>query len=350
MVTQVPFLDARIIGQKYLNVSDIKVGWMPRGIDWDYVEQLTEVLRNDQKFPEDVQVFEDNELTDGLHRTEGYKKVETITIPVLIWKCPKENRTALKIYLNSLHGKQLSPKEKQESYMSLLEENPNLQDITASMILGVSERTIQRWKPEALKQKRLSQEEVQKIQELKEQGKTQREIAEELGVSQQAVSKNTTSDKCQKLSTPDSPTPTYFEPDDDKALPISEVLGGNIIKAPVEFKKPPVQREVHVDPDYPDDDDEDEEDLDIETPDDEKKVYKVIKEPSLRDEWKTVMESVLRISERADKLKSHLHEVVLAGEFELVLCGSLQKAQSFLSYLREFVPEDTDTTIPNERR
>ena len=77
--------------------------------------------------------------------------------------------------------------------------------------------TIQRWKPEALKQKRLSGEEVQKIQELKEQGKTQREIAEELGVSQQAVSKNTTSDTCPKL--PDSPEPS------------------NVIPSPVQFQK-----------------------------------------------------------------------------------------------------------------
>ena len=109
-------------------------------------------------------------------------------------------------------------------------------------------------KVDALKQKRLSQEEVQRIQELREQGKTQREIAEEIGIAHQAVdyqlAKN---DKCQIL--PD-PTPSYLEPDDDKAFPISEVLGSNIIKAPVEFKKPTVQKEVHVDPDYPDDDDE----------------------------------------------------------------------------------------------
>lgn len=253
---EVPFLNARIIGQKYLNVSEIKIGWMPRGIDPEYVELLAEVLRSGRKFPEDVQVFEDNELTDGLHRTEGYKKVETITIPVLIWNCPKENRTALKIYLNSLHGKQLSPKEKQESYMSLLKENPSIKDNSAALILGVSERTIQRWKPEALKQKRLSQEEVQKIQELKEEGKTQREIAEEIGISEAAISKNLTSDKCQKLSS----TPSYLEPDDDKALPISEVLGKNIIKAPVEFKKPP---EVSDD----DEDLDETDDLNIETDD-----------------------------------------------------------------------------------
>ena len=78
-----------------------------------------------------------------------------------------------------------------------------------ALILGVSERTIQRWKPETLKQKRLSQEEVQKIQELKEEGKSSREIANEIGVSHTAINKLETSDKCQKF--PD-PAPSYLEP------------------------------------------------------------------------------------------------------------------------------------------
>lgn len=350
MVTQVPFLNARINNEQYLRVSDIKVGFMPRGLDLAYVEELAGLLREGGKFYDNIAVFEDGELIDGLHRLEAYKKTNLLTILVQVWKCPKENRTALKIHLNSAHGKQLSRKEKQESYFNLIQENPEITDDQAAKVFAVTERTIRNWKPETVKQKRLSQEEVQKIQEMKEEGKTQREIAEEVGVHEATISRNLQKENFPSAS-PDSP-PTTLEPDDaDEALPISEVLGKNIIKAPVEFKKPPIQKEVHVDPDYPDDDDEDdEEDLDIETPDDEKKVYRVVKEPSLRDEWKTVMESVLRISERADKLRGHLHEVALAGEFELVLCGSLQKAQSFLSYLREFVPEDTDTTIPNERR
>lgn len=69
-----------------------------------------------------------------------------------------------------------------------------------------------------MKQKRLSQEEVQKIQELKEEGKTQREIAEEVGVHEATVSRNLQNDKCQSASS-DS-TPSYLEPDDGKALPI----------------------------------------------------------------------------------------------------------------------------------
>jgi len=130
--------------------------------------------------------------------------------------------------------------------------------IRAARVFGVTERTIQRWKPESLKQKRLSQEEVLKIQELKEEGKSRREIANEIGVSHTAINKLETSDKCQKF--PD-PTPSYLEPDDPtEALPISEVLGSNIIKAPVEFKRAET---------LPDDDD-DEEDLDIEAPDVEK--------------------------------------------------------------------------------
>lgn len=89
----------------------------------------------------------------------------------------------------------------------------------AALILGVSDRTIRRWKPENLKQKKLSDEEVKKIQELKEQGKTQREIAEELDINQATVSRNMQTDTCPSAYS-DSPTPTYFEPDDDKALPI----------------------------------------------------------------------------------------------------------------------------------
>jgi len=38
----------------------------------------------------------------------------------------------------------------------------------------------------------------------------------------------------------------------------------------------------------------------------------------------------------------------MPGEAELVLSGPLQQVQNFLSYLKEFVPDDT--TIFNERR
>lgn len=90
--------------------------------------------------------------------------------------------------------------------------------IRAGKVFAVTERTIQRWKPEAMKQKRLSQEEVQKIYELRDQGKTQREIAEEIGVSQSAVNQNIRNDKCQNLSDP-SPEPS------------------NVIPSPVQFQK-----------------------------------------------------------------------------------------------------------------
>ena len=69
------------------------------------------------------------------------------------------------------------------------------------------------------KQKRLSSEEIQKIQELKEEGKTQREIAEQVGVHEATISRNLQNDKCQNASS-DSP-PSYLEPDDPtEALPI----------------------------------------------------------------------------------------------------------------------------------
>ena len=82
--------------------------------------------------------------------------------------------------------------------------------------------TIQRWKPESLKQKRLSNEEVEKIQELKEQGKTQREIAEEIGVAQQAIDYQLT--KKENF-------PILSKP------PVPEEDSSNIIPSPVQFQK-----------------------------------------------------------------------------------------------------------------
>jgi transcriptional regulator with XRE-family HTH domain len=91
-----------------------------------------------------------------------------------------------------------------------------------------------------LKQKRLSNEEVRKIQELKEQGKTQREIAQEIGISEAAISKSLTKENFPKLSS--NPAPDF-----------SSSESSNVIKAPVQF-----QKQEAID----DSDEEDEEDLD----------------------------------------------------------------------------------------
>ncbi len=49
--------------------------------------------------------------------------------------------------------------------------------------------------------------EVEKIREMKEEGKTQREIAQEIGISEAAISKNLTKENFPKLNS-DSPEPS----------------------------------------------------------------------------------------------------------------------------------------------
>ena len=69
-----------------------------------------------------------------------------------------------------------------------------------------------------MKQKRLSQEEVEKIHEMKEEGKTNTEIAKELEVEEGAIRHHIRkNDNCHICSEPDSPS--------------------NIIPSPVSFQK-----------------------------------------------------------------------------------------------------------------
>lgn len=304
-------------------------------LDESVINEYAEAMKNGDEFPP-IDVYrdgDDNYVADGFHRIKGAIKAGLAEFKAKIKEGTIRDAILHSVSANSTHGLRRTNLDKRNAVEKLLID-PEWQlwsDRKIADKCAVDGKTVAKIRNDL--QKNICGNPQMQEKKVERNGKTYTMDTTNIGAKKE-----------------DSPTPSYLESDDDKALPISEVLGSNVIKAPVEFKKPPVQKEVHVDPDYPDDDDEDEEDLDIETPDDEKKMYRVVKEPSLRDEWKTVMESVLRISERSDKLRSHLHEVVLAGEFELVLCGSLQKAQSFLSYLREFVPEDTDTTIPNERR
>ena len=129
-----------------------------------------------------------------------------------------------------------------------------------------------------MKQKRLSQEEVQKIQELKEQGKTQREIAEEIGVNQNTVQHHLNkNDNCHICSEPDSPS--------------------NIIPSPVSFQK---QESVN---DY-DDDEEDFDDLSIKAEDPGKIVVNPI---NWKDKGNKFVEAMITASafSKAIEIDSH---------------------------------------------
>jgi len=283
MLTEVPFLKAKVVSPyEYRQISDIKVGFMPRSLDTAYVNELYEILSDGGKFYDNIAIFEDGELIDGLHRLETYKKTSILTVLVQVWQCPKENRTALKIFPNSHHGKQLSKEEKKENYFKMLKDNPEIDDESAGKVCSVSARTIRRWKPESLKQKRLSQEEVQKIREMKEEGKSSREIANEIGVSHTAINKLETSDTCPKL--PDSPEPS------------------NVVKAPVEFKKPPVQNEVPDD--YDEEDEEDFDDLSIKAEDPGKIVVNPI---NWKDKGNKFVEAMITASafSKAIEIDSH---------------------------------------------
>jgi transcriptional regulator with XRE-family HTH domain len=152
---------------------------------------------------------------------------------------------------------------------------------------------------------------------MKEEGKSSREIANEIGVSHTAINKLETSDTCPKL--PDSPEPS------------------NVVKAPVEFKKPPVQNEV------PDDYDEEEEE-DLEEIDDNT-IYQVVK----KDPEKELKALGLKLQDSLDFLMhwgKHIQPVLdnpiaLNGVSPDVIGEMVLLANQNLNRLKEFFPTIT---------
>lgn len=289
-------------------------------LDENVINEYAEAMKNGDEFPP-IDVYkdgDDNYVADGFHRVKGAIKAGLTEFKAKIKEGTIRDAILHSVSANSTHGLRRTNLDKRNAVEKLLVD-PEWQlwsDRKIADKCAVSPSTVAKVRNDLSVQ-------VGQIQErnFERNGKTH--------------TMNTTNIGAKKEDSPE-----YLEPDDDKALPISEVLGSNVIKAPVEFKRPEP---------LPDDEDEDEEDLDIETPDDEKKVYRVVKkEPSLRDEWNVIVDAIFKIDERADKIMGHLHEVLMAGEPELVLSRPLQHVRNFLNYLKEFVPDNT--TISNERR
>lgn len=202
-----------------LRISQIETpqGYLPRvitGTISEKVKEYAEMIENGVVF-DPIKVWQRPDgriwLIDGAHRLEAHKMVGQDYIKAELINCSDEVDYRVKaIEANLKHGIPLMKEEKVLLAQALYKagvKTPALQKL-----FGVSDRTIQRW----VNVKEVKSELVEKAKQMREEGKTQEEIARELGVSRQTLYnwENEECKKTDKMSEILHPTQPAEEEDD----------------------------------------------------------------------------------------------------------------------------------------
>ena len=124
-------------------------------------------------------------LIDGYHRIIAHRLEKKETIEANILDIPKEDILWEAAKKNSRHGKQLNPSRKRKLAQIFYDDGHKELDKIAD-VLAVSESSIEKWTRE-LRDKENDERDLQ-ILDLYLQCKTQQEIADEIGKSQQMIS------------------------------------------------------------------------------------------------------------------------------------------------------------------
>ena len=187
IVPKKPGIDVFEQDVKLLKIIDIKIDdeIYPRvNYDPETAKRYVEAMTADAEFPPLI-VMPDGTLLDGRHRYEAHKLVGTAEIKVIIEN--PEDPAVRAAELNLSHGKPLTRDEMRELARKWYGTRPvtNIADI-----LGVTRQTVQNWVADLAAEREEAREEIrEKALEMRAEGKTQEEVAGELGVPRQTISR-----------------------------------------------------------------------------------------------------------------------------------------------------------------
>lgn len=150
------------------------------------IDSLPPILVTKEKELEDGTLK--HELIDGYHRFLAHKLEGRSEIEAEIMDIPREQILIESVRRNSKHGLQLSLKEKKRLVRQLYRKGTMTRQEDLAQLFSVSQPTISNWVSDYLYNERKARRED--AWELFHEGGTQTEIAEELGVSQQTVSRD----------------------------------------------------------------------------------------------------------------------------------------------------------------
>ena len=179
-----------------LPVNQVRImqNMLPRfitGMDEEVVSRYAELMEDGVEFPP-VKVWRNGKdgkeqwfVLDGAHRLEAAERAKKETIRCEVEEF-EEKEFLLRAFAENLkHGLPLKREEKMLVVQALYQQGISLATIRKKT--GIPERTLRRWlKPLRKKQR---EELKKKVWELRNQGLTQEEIAEKLGITHQWISK-----------------------------------------------------------------------------------------------------------------------------------------------------------------
>jgi len=184
----------KVLGIREIPVNKIEIiqGLLPRvethTIE-DKIEEYKEAMELGSEFPPITLWQKGNEeywLIDGMHRLMASKRLGKETIKAEIVELKDMLEAKVVAITKNRHGLPLTKQEKRVLCQNLYMEGLEIQELMK--IFGISERTIYYW-TSGLKRKTRDDEVKEKALEMRRQGYTQEQVAEELGVSKMAISK-----------------------------------------------------------------------------------------------------------------------------------------------------------------
>lgn len=170
---------------------------MRAGISPDTVSEYADHIKDGAEFPP-VVVFHDGAsywLADGFHRVNAYKQAGFDVVPVDIRSGNRNDALRFALKANAANGMPRTRDDMRRGYDVICANELCDKSDTKSVkeLLGCSNRWAQELTREARQEAKIQRN--QKIASLSKEGKSQREIAEEVGVAQKTISRSVNESK-----------------------------------------------------------------------------------------------------------------------------------------------------------
>lgn len=189
VVTQLPHCDAQMIPLSSV-ISDGYLQFRVDGLDRGYVDQLAEAYADGVQLPP-VHVFSQSSelywVADGHHRVAAGNQARLEQIRAVVHEGDRAEARLYALRANGSHGRRRTSQDLAYGYRVIVaEEMCQAEDVGRVMeLLGCSRRSAERLTRDA--RERDVAERNALIRQLAKQGKMQREIALEVGLTQRAV-------------------------------------------------------------------------------------------------------------------------------------------------------------------